>query len=211
VTDRLPDAYFAGMYAGASDPWHLADRWYERRKYAISMAMLPMPTYRHAFEPGCSVGVLTELLANRCERVTATDVVPDALGAAADRLNGVGDRLSLRVLSLDDDWPSEDFDLVVLSEVAYYLSARRLRDVLDREFARLADGTTVLASHWRHPVVDYPLSGDAANAMIDATQGLNRVAGYLDDDVAISVLVKGAAVSVAARTEVPGAVSAESA
>ena len=33
--------YFAGIYAAADDPWGLASRWYERRKYALTVAALP--------------------------------------------------------------------------------------------------------------------------------------------------------------------------
>ncbi len=86
VTARLPDAYFDRMYEGSADPWQLQDRWYEQRKFAITMALLPHPRYRHAFEPGCSVGVLTGLLAARCDHVTATDVAPAAIDAARERL-----------------------------------------------------------------------------------------------------------------------------
>ena len=64
------------MYSRSADPWELETRWYEQRKYAITLALLPDQRYRHAFEPGCSVGVLTELLTQRCTRVTATDIAP---------------------------------------------------------------------------------------------------------------------------------------
>jgi hypothetical protein len=103
---------------------------------------------RHAFEPGCSIGVLTELLTARCSHVIATDVVPEALDTAMRRLEraGVADRVSLRSLSIDDEWPDGDVDLVVLSKVAYYLSAERLSLVLDREIVRLAFGATVVAA-----------------------------------------------------------------
>ena len=207
MTARLPDGYFADMYSAAPDPWQLAERWYERRKYAITVAMLPRPTYRHAFEPGCSIGVLTEQLAGRCDHVTATDVAQRALDAAAARLDRGGrlDRVSLRRMSIDSDWPAEGFDLIVLSEVAYYLSAFMLRQVLDRECARLAVGTTVVASHWRHHVADYPLTGDEANALITATNDLHQTALYSDDDVVIAVLGKGPVQSVAASEGVPGA------
>lgn len=206
MSGRMSDDYFADMYAQSSDPWQLGDRWYEQRKYAITVAMLPMPRYRHAFEPGCSVGVLTRLLTDRCERITATDVVPEALAATDARLraDGRADRVDTRRLSLDEPWPADDFDLVVISEVAYYLTAATLRDVLDRECPRLAAGTTVVASHWRHRVDDYPLSGDEADEAIAATSGLHRLARYADDDVVISVFTKDSRASVAARTEVPG-------
>ena len=68
------------MYTESADPWQLQTRWYERRKYAITLALLPYARYRHAFEPGCSVGVLTEHLVHRCDHVTATDVAVAALG-----------------------------------------------------------------------------------------------------------------------------------
>ena len=206
MTGRLPDKYFNDMYADAEDPWRLAERWYERRKYAITVAMLPRPTYRHAFEPGCSVGVLTELLTDRCDHVTATDVAQQALDAAAARLDGGGrlDRVTLRRMSIDSPWPAEDFDLIVMSEVAYYLSATTLRQVLDRECARFAPGTTLVASHWRHPVADYPLTGDEANAVIAETDDLHQTAAYSDDDFAVAVFGKGPVQSVAARCGVPG-------
>jgi SAM-dependent methyltransferase len=200
----VPDAFFDDMYAAARDPWQLADRWYEARKYSITMAVLPEQRYRRAFEPGCSVGVLTEKLLERCDRVTSCDVAQAALDATRAR---VGDRAGLTLCraSVDAEWPAGDFDLVVLSELAYYLHADTLRRVLDRECGRLADGTTVVAAHWRHPVDDYPITGDEANALIRATAGLNLVAGYLDDDVRIDVLQKGAVRSVAVRGDVPGA------
>ena len=52
--ETLGAGYFDGMYAAAADPWGFEERWYERRKYAISLAMLPRERYRAAFEPGCS-------------------------------------------------------------------------------------------------------------------------------------------------------------
>jgi hypothetical protein len=192
------------MYAAASDPWRLADRWYEERKYAITVAMLPHPRYRHAFEPGCSVGVLTTRLLDRCDRVTACDVAQAALDATRDRTAAHPNLVLLRA-SLDAEWPTEGFDLIVLSEVAYYLSAQTLRRVLDRECARLAVGTTIVSAHWRHPVEDYPLTGDEATDLVNATAGVWRVARYRDDDVVIDVLQVGQGESVAARTDVPGA------
>ena len=38
MTTRLPDAYFDRMYAASADPWQLQERWYERRKFAITLA-----------------------------------------------------------------------------------------------------------------------------------------------------------------------------
>ncbi len=206
MSTRLPDAYFDRLYAGADDPWQLSTRWYEERKYAITLGLLPDPHYRHAFEPGCSIGTLTELLAQRCDHITAVDVAHAALRGADARLRKAGcrDRVTLAQSSLDAAWPPGPFDLLVLSEVAYYLEADSLAALLGREIARLQPGAAVVAAHWRHPVTDYPLSGDAANAVIAATRGLRSLGAYRDRDVVIDVFDTGDGRSVAAREELPG-------
>ena len=107
--------------------------------------------------------------------------------------------------SLDEDWPATDFDLIVLSEVGYYLEAATLREMLDRELPRLTDTATIVAAHWRHPVADYPMTGDETNDVIAATRGLHRIGGYRDDDVVVDVFDTATSASVAARTGVPGA------
>jgi predicted O-methyltransferase YrrM len=207
MTTRLPDAYFDRMYAGTEDPWELSTRWYEQRKYAITLALLPRRRYRHAFEPGCSIGILTELLALRCDQVTAVDVADVAIRTADVRLRDAGFRgqVTLARASLDDAWPPGPFDLLVLSEVAYYLKADALATVLRRECPRLPPGATVVAAHWRHAVADYPLTGDQAHAIIADTPGLMTQGCYRDRDVVIEVFDNGDGQSVAVREGVPGA------
>jgi cyclopropane fatty-acyl-phospholipid synthase-like methyltransferase len=169
--------------------------------------MLPYARYRHAYEPGCSIGVLTEQLAGRCDHITAVDVAQAALNSTHHRLLRAGcrDRVTLLRGSLDTPWPTAGFDLVVLSEVCYYLDPAVLREVLDREVPRLTSGATVLAAHWRHRVDDYPMTGDHANDIIAATAGLYHLGGYRDTDVVIDAFDTAGAASVAARSGVPGA------
>lgn len=207
MSARLPDDYFDRMYAEAEDPWSLGTRWYEERKYAITLAMLPYKRYRHAVEPGCSVGVLTERLLQRCDRVTAIDVSVAALDATHRRLSaaGVAGRADLRRGSIDSPWPRGPFDLVVLSEVCYYLQPERLRAVLEREIPRLPRPATVVAAHWRHAVADYPMTGDEAGEIITHAAGVHRLGGYRDDDVVIDVFDTSGPDSVATRTNIPGA------
>ena len=207
MSTRLPDAYFDRMYAGTDDPWQLSTRWYEQRKYAITLAMLPNRRYRHAFEPGCSIGALTVLLAPRCDHVTAVDVADAAVRGADVRLREAGcrDRVTLARSSLDAAWPPGAFDLLVLSEVAYYLQPDALARVLRRECVHLRPGANVIAAHWRHQVADYPLSGDVANTVIASTPGLTSLACYRDLDVVIEVFDTDGGRSVAVREGVPGA------
>src|ERR1700759_2112261 len=81
----LPAAYFDAMYQAAADPWGFEERWYEQRKYAISLAQLPSARDRSAFEPGCSVGGLTRQLAARRHAVLACDVAAAAVAAPRAR------------------------------------------------------------------------------------------------------------------------------
>jgi hypothetical protein len=103
------------------------------------------------------------------------------------RAAGRRDQVNLVQRSLDQPWPTGGFDPIVLSEVGYYLRADTLRAVLDRERPRLADGASIVAAHWRHPVDDYPISGDHANEIIGATTCLHLADSYRDPDVAIDV------------------------
>jgi hypothetical protein len=151
--------------------------------------------------------MLTEQLADRCEHVTATDVASAALDATDRRLvdAGLRDRVTLLRQSIDEPWPAAQFDLLVLSELGYYLQPDALRTVLDRELRLLAQGATVIAAHWRHRVADYPMTGDQTNDVIAASPGLHRIGGYRDADVVIDVFDTANPASVAARTDVPGA------
>ena len=195
----LPPAYFDALYSGAEDPWGFRDRWYEERKRALTLAALPARRYRRALEPGCSIGVLSAALAQRCDVVVATDVSPAALERAAARVPAT---VELRRWALGGGAPPEGgFDLVVLSEMGYYLDLPDLGPALAQVVDVLETGGTLLACHWRHPVEDYPTSGDAVHAAITAGRGLQRLGGWSDEDVLVEVWEKADAPppSVAAR------------
>jgi SAM-dependent methyltransferase len=199
----LPTSYFDQMYAGSPDPWSLADRWYEARKYAITIASLPKPRYRRGFEPGCSVGILTTMLAECCEELLATDVAQGALDAAAERLRGCPG-VQFSKLAVPDEWPSGSFDLIVLSELGYYLAPEKLEALVDRSVAGLEPGGTLVAVHWRHPVDDYPLRGDEVHAVIRGDSRLELLAHHEEADFQLDVLVRPPSVSVAAAEGLVG-------
>ncbi|WP_018658108.1 class I SAM-dependent methyltransferase [Actinomadura flavalba] len=173
----LEPGYFAAMYAASPDPWGFTDRWYERRKYDITLATLPRARYAAAFEPGCSVGVLTARLAERCDDLLACD--GSAAAVAQARRRAPGARVERR--TLPDEWPDGAFDLIVLSELLYYFDDADLARVLDRATAALRPDGTVVAVHWRHPVSDYPQTGDAVHAAL-AERPLHLAAAHVEPD-----------------------------
>jgi SAM-dependent methyltransferase len=200
-TTTLAGDYFDGMYAASEDPWGLESRWYERRKYAISLAMLPAESYGAAFEPACSIGVFTEHLASRCRTVLACDAAPAAVRAAAARTSRLP-QVNVQHRVMPRDWPPGSFDLIVLSEFLYYFSDDDLRELLDRAITALRPGGALLAVHWRHPVTEYPRSGDDVHAVLARRSGLALLASHHEPDFLAEVYLRGdpPALSVAAAT-----------
>jgi SAM-dependent methyltransferase len=173
--------YFRDCYAASADPWGLAERWYEARKYAVALALLTRQRYGVTFEPGCSIGVLTALLAPRCDSLLAWDAVPDAVTSARARTAGLpGVRVEQGAIPAE--WPPGSFDLIVLSELLYYFDDADLGQVLGLSVGSLRPGGQILAVHWRHPAPDHPRTGDGVHEDLAEHQGLARLARYRDPD-----------------------------
>jgi len=197
----LPGGYFDAMYEAASDPWGFQDRWYEQRKYAISLAQLPERRYRNAFEPGCSIGVLTAMLAGRCDRLLSCDVAEAAVRAAARRTRDLP-QVRVERRQLPRQWPAGRFDLIVFSEMLYYFGDSDLDRVLQHAVRALQPDGTLLAVHWRHPVADYPRSGDDVHQKLAGWPGLARLVRHQEPDFLAEVYIRTDAtpVSVAQAT-----------
>jgi len=178
----LGRAYFESIYERREDPWGYLDRWYEQRKRDATLAALPSEHYEHALEVGCSIGVLTERLAERCGDLLAVDVSARAVERARDRL---GDRARVAQVDATAGLPDGPFDLIVLSEVGYYFGDD-LDAVLAGVHATLAPTGDLVACHWRHAVDDYPLSGDAVHDRI-AALGLSRLVRHEEADFLLEV------------------------
>jgi SAM-dependent methyltransferase len=177
------------MYAASPDPWGFESRWYEGRKYALSLALLPAERYGDAFEPGCSIGVLTALLTSRCDRLLACDAAPAAVRSASARTRPLPNvRVERRVIPRD--WPAGQFDLVVFSEILYYFGGADLREVLAAGTSALRPGGTLLAVHWRHPVADYPRTGDEVHHALGQQAGLARLVDHREPDFVAEAYIR---------------------
>ncbi|PJI93522.1 bifunctional PIG-L family deacetylase/class I SAM-dependent methyltransferase [Luteimicrobium subarcticum] len=188
--DSLPRAFFDDFYRGRSDPWGFETRWYEQRKRALTVASLPRERFTSALEVGCSTGRLTLDLAPRCDRLLGVDIAAAPLAVARRRFAGTPwDAVtSFEQRALPDDWPDGRFDLVVLSEVGYYLGRADLDRLLDAVTGALTPDGVVVACHWRHPVAEYPLGGDAVHDALAARGDLDRVARHDEADFLLDVL-----------------------
>lgn len=181
------------MYAATDDPWGFTSRWYEQRKYALTLASLPAAAYSRGLEIGCSVGVLTSGLAARCASLVAVDPSRAALESARSRVPA---SVQLLQAAVPDGWPAGSYDLIVLSEVGYYLDPPDLERLLDLVARDLAPDGAVVACHWRHPVADYPQSGDQVHRALGRWPRSSRTE---EEDFLLDVLHPGGAASVARR------------
>ncbi len=158
----LPQEYFDDVYAAAADPWGFETSPYEAEKYATSLRSLPRPTYRNALEVGCSIGVFTQLLGQRCEALLALDVAERALEVARARCANEP-QIQFEQRSLPDEFPEGMFDLVTVCEVGYYWSAADLQQACRVIAQHQPEGADLLLVHWTPPVADYPQAGDAVH------------------------------------------------
>ncbi|GAA0745635.1 nodulation S family protein [Ideonella azotifigens] len=190
---------FEAMFAAEEDPWHFRSTWYEHRKRALTMACLPAPRYRFAFEPGCANGELSRLLALRCEQLCCSDGVPRAVQIARERL---ADQPHVQVSQgwVPQDWPVGQFDLIVLSEFVYYLTLPEFQQLLQRLRSGLLPGGTVLACHWRPQIDGCALDADGLHQRLHGALDLSRLSSLVEPDFRIDVWC-GDARSVAQRDQ----------
>jgi SAM-dependent methyltransferase len=182
----LDPAHFRERYGASPDPYGLADRWYEARKYALSLALLPREHYGAAFEPGCSIGVLTARLAPRCDTLLSCDGIADAVEAARSRTQELpGVRVEQRLVPRE--WPMGSFDLIVFSEILYYFDDADLNQLLRLGVLALRPGGHLLAVHWRHHAPDHPRDGDEVHNILAKDTRLARLTGYRDLDFTAEV------------------------
>lgn len=179
--------YFRDMYATSSDPWQLAERVYERRKYDVTVASLPRERYASAFEPGCSVGLLTQRLADRCDAVLATDPSADLTVA---RNHAPSPAVTFATRAVPQEWPEQTFDLIVVSELLYFLSAHDRAEVLRLSLDTLRSGGHLVYVHWRHPFDVAVCTGDDAHAEAAEHPDVATLVSHVEDDFRLEVFAR---------------------
>lgn len=155
-----PD-YFDSLYNADADPWKFETSDYEAKKYAATMAALPNDRYTSALEIGGSIGVLTEMLATRCDSLLSLDVSEKAQQKAIERCQSLP-HVRFQIMQVPQAYPDEQFDLTVLSEVGYYWCLDDLKKAQQFILQQLEPGGHLLLVHWTPYEAYYhnPLSGD---------------------------------------------------
>lgn len=179
--DTLSADYFEKLYLRNLDPWNFETSEYEQKKYLATVNAIPDREYFSGLEIGCSIGVLTEMLTSKCTALTAIDISETALEKARLRLEG-SPEVNFMAGSVPADFPPGKYDLIVISEVGYYLSMIDLLKLRDQVINALEENGVVVLVHWTHFVVDYPLTGDQVHDLFGQTvlklHSCSRTADY---------------------------------
>jgi len=142
------EAHFEGLYRKKEDPWNYTQSPFEQEKYTKTLKAIPEDAH-YICEVGTSEGVFTNLLLESGKRVFGIDISETALSRAKKRLKCFGDRITLEKLDIvREDLPGT-FDLILASEVLYYLGGRTVLLSLEEKFYRhLREGGYLLLVHF---------------------------------------------------------------
>ena len=135
--------------------------------------------------------MLTTLLATRCRSLLSTDMEPRAVQLAAARVAGLSG-VEVEERRVPEQWPAGTFDLIVLSELLYYLDEADIDRVVDHAQASLTEDGHLVVVHWRGVADDYVVAGgDAVHARVGRHRGFRPLVRHLEDDFLLDVLTPG--------------------
>lgn len=184
---RTAPASFELRYQRHPDPWGFAVDPYERAKYARTIAVLGARRFPRALELGCANGELTALLAPACAGLVALEAAPTAVARAGERFAGVSG-VEVRQGLIPEALPDGPWDLVVASEVLYYLGPALLAETITRVVAALEPGGLLLAVHWTGDAASHRLGADEVHASLRAEPRLELERGERHDGYRLDLL-----------------------
>ncbi|WP_240547310.1 trifunctional glycosyltransferase/class I SAM-dependent methyltransferase/polysaccharide deacetylase [Mesorhizobium tianshanense] len=143
--DKDRTSFWNGYFA-TEDPWNYSSP-YEQEKYQRQLEILPAGPIGRALELACAEGHFTRQLAPRVGHLTATDISAIAVERARARC-GDQPNIEFGVLDFSADTLPGDMDLIVCSEVLYYLDdLAELRRIAKKFAEALAPGGSFISAH----------------------------------------------------------------
>jgi trans-aconitate methyltransferase len=190
MTEMTP-ADFEARYREDPDPWAYATSDYERDKYRATLAACGPGRFRSAIELGGSIGIFSALLAPRCRSLVTVDASATAVNSARRRL-AQSPGVTTILGTIPEAIPDRRYDLVVASEVLYYLDEQRLAAALDVLRDSTSPGARWVAVHWRPPGPERPFDAEQVHARLRAQPWLAPLESSVTgtEDYLLDVLVR---------------------
>lgn len=151
--------YLQALYCATHDPWGFETSSYEQDKFRATRDALSRPHYRAVFELGCGNGQLARHLAGICDHYTGMDAVEKALKAARKAVPGATFLKGFYPCPL----PERAFDLIILSEILYFLDPEGIETLAFDILARWPEAE-ILCVCWLGPT-QHELQGKEALAL----------------------------------------------
>jgi 2-polyprenyl-3-methyl-5-hydroxy-6-metoxy-1,4-benzoquinol methylase len=167
--------HFERLYQSNPDPWGFETSDYEQTKYRRTVSALGDRHFTSGLEVGCSIGILTRMLAPRCDTLLGVDIVEDPLKAARSRC-AHQPHVRFERMQVPVEWPPRRFDLTVFSEVLYFLSPADIERCAKHVRASLLPAAIVVLVNWLGQTDDPTPGNEAAERFIIATAGSLTVA-----------------------------------
>jgi trans-aconitate methyltransferase len=180
-------ADFEARYAENRDPWGYTYSDYERRKYDATLAACGSGPFASALELGGSIGVFSALLAPRCIELVTVDGAPTAVAAARRRLEPFPNVKAV-LGRIPEAVPEQPFDLVVASEILYYLSREQLAGTLAVLRRQMVPGAALVAVHWRPAGLERPLDAGQVHETLLRQPWLEPVSSGDTDEYLLAVM-----------------------
>ena len=185
--------HFEALYAD-EDPFGYRSRWYEQRKRDILLGTLPHARFAKGWEFGCSNGELTAALAQRCDALLATDLSRQAVDLASVRVEAMRN-VTLQQAAHPSDWPDGNFDLIVFSEVGYYLEDAAFEQTAARFARSLTEHGCLVACHWRHDFQGALRSAEQVHEGLSEALALETLCTYQDADFVLQAWMAGPSIA----------------
>jgi len=134
--------YFESIFTAHEDPWRY-DSAFERKKHEQTLAMIGDRRPARALELACAEGVFTHRLAGKVDQLVATDISQLALSRARARCQSDAN-VRFEQLDLARNHLPGRFDLIVCSEVLYYLDDLDMLRALARRLAHALEPDGIL-------------------------------------------------------------------
>ena len=128
------------------DPWRYSVSAYESWKTELTLSLLPTGQLASALEVGCAEGHMTARLAQHVQHLLAVDMSSTAIERAKLRCAGL-DHVKFQQLDAMEGRLPKQLDLILISEVLFYLSRDEVTLIAKRFSEQLKVGGHVLLVH----------------------------------------------------------------
>ncbi len=155
--------HLAEIYSGSDDPWSHLTSIYEKEKYDATLVAIGSGPFEKALEIGCGNGTLLARIAPRCRIAIGVECIPEAARQARMAVSEYN-HVTVLETTAPQGLPNLSPDLVVLSEVLYFLSEEEIFSLADwLNSGRGPARPRIVCINWLG-ATDEPLNGNDAMA-----------------------------------------------